>query len=169
MGIEKIRQASIMKQRQSLPLEAKKIMSIKRIREWYDYYNGDVYVAWSGGRDSTVLVDLVWSIYPDVPVVFSNTGLELKEIKKFVSYVAENGMTSIVNGKRIYRKGKVVRVVPKKNFKRVIEEDGFALVGKKQAKMIRVLQGGMTKEKKHQEEKAMEKQKKKEEKEEKKK
>lgn len=133
-----------MRQRQSLSLFSKRTMSINRIKQWYEHHDGDVYVAWSGGRDSTVLVDLVWSIYPDVPIVFSNTGLELKEIKKFVSWVEKNGLTSIVNGKRIYRKGQVVRVVPKKNFKRVINEDGYALVSKKQSKMIRVLQGGKT-------------------------
>ncbi len=124
-----------MKQRQSLTVEAKVRMTLKRIREWYEFWDGDVYVAFSGGRDSAVLLDLVWSIYPEVPAVFSNTGLELKEIKQFVQNVTDDGLTSIVDGKRIYRKGPVIRVVPKKNFKRVIDEDGYALVSKKASKM----------------------------------
>ena len=135
---------TVFMQRQSLPLEAKVAMTVKRIREWYEAFDGDVYVSFSGGRDSTVLLDLVWSIYPDVPAVFSNTGLELKEIKAFIKSVSETGLTSIVKGRRIYRKGNVIRVIPKKNFKRVIEEDGYALVSKKAAKMIGVLQGGKT-------------------------
>lgn len=135
---------AVMIQRQSLPMEAKVRMTLKRIREWYEAWDGDVYVSFSGGRDSTVLLDLVWSLYPNVPAVFSNTGLELREIKNFVQSVSDNGLTSIVNGKRIFKKGEVVRVVPKKNFKRVIEEDGYALVSKKAAKMIGVLQSGRT-------------------------
>ena len=40
-------------QRQSLSLRAKVAMSERRIREWHDHYQGDVYVAFSGGKDST--------------------------------------------------------------------------------------------------------------------
>lgn len=137
-------QKSVFRQRQSLPLEAKVAMTIKRIKEWIEHWDGDVYLSWSGGRDSTVLLDLIWSIDPSIPAVFSNTGLELREIKQFVKSVSEKGLTSIVNGKRVYRSGQVVRVVPKKNFKRVIDEDGFALVSKKASKMIGVLKSGKT-------------------------
>lgn len=131
-----------LKQRQSLDLESKIQMTKNRIREFYAHYDGDVYVAFSGGKDSHVLLDIVWSIYPNVPAVFSNTGLELKDVKNNVRNVAKNGVTSIVDGRRVYRKGEVVQVAPKKNFKRVIEEDGFALISKKQSKAIRVLKEG---------------------------
>ncbi|TMO75318.1 phosphoadenosine phosphosulfate reductase family protein [Pseudoalteromonas aurantia] len=146
MNIQKL---AVIRQRQSLDLEAKIQMTKKRIREWYEHFDGDVYVAFSGGKDSTVLLDLVWSIYPDVPAVFSNTGLELRDIKDFVRDTAKRGLTSIVNGRRVWRKGEVVQVRPVKNFKQVIEEDGFALVGKKQSKAIRVLQGGKTEKNKN--------------------
>lgn len=131
-------------QRQSLPLISKLQMTKRRIRQWYEHYDGEVYVAFSGGRDSTVLLDIVWSMYPDVPAVHSNTGLELREIKDFVNQVAKQGLTSIIEGKRVYRKGEVIRVVPKKNFKKVIEEDGFALIGKRQSKALRVMKQGST-------------------------
>ena len=58
-------------------------MSQNRIREWYDHWNGDVYISFSGGKDSTVLAHLVHDLYPDVPMVFSNTGLEYPEIQAF--------------------------------------------------------------------------------------
>lgn len=29
-----------------------------RIREWYNYYGGEVYVSFSGGKDSAVLLDI---------------------------------------------------------------------------------------------------------------
>lgn len=135
---------AVMRQRQSLDLDSKIQMTKKRIREWYEHFDGDVYVAFSGGKDSTVLLDLVWSIYPDVPAVFSNTGLELRDIKDFVRGVANHGLTSIVDGKRIWRKGQVIQVKPEKNFKEVIQEDGFALIGKKQSKALRTLKQGDT-------------------------
>ena len=71
-------------QMQSLPLEAKILMAKRRIQEWYDYWDGGVYVSFSGGKDSTVLLHLVRSMYPDVEAVFVNTGLEYPEIQQFV-------------------------------------------------------------------------------------
>jgi 3'-phosphoadenosine 5'-phosphosulfate sulfotransferase (PAPS reductase)/FAD synthetase len=44
-----------LKQMQSLPLEAKIAMTQQRIRQWYEYWEGNVYVSFSGGKDSTVL------------------------------------------------------------------------------------------------------------------
>ena len=66
-----------LEQRQALPLEAKIILSQERIRQWYDYWDGMVYVSVSG-KDSNVLKHLVKTtpgVY-DVPNVFVNTGLE---------------------------------------------------------------------------------------------
>ena len=36
------------------------------------------------GKDSTVLLHLVRSIYPDTPALYIDTGLEYPEIKNFV-------------------------------------------------------------------------------------
>ena len=59
-------------------------MTKRRIRDWYDYWNGEVYVSFSGGKDSTVLLHIVREMYPDVEAVFVNTGLEYPEVQKFV-------------------------------------------------------------------------------------
>lgn len=56
-----------LEQLQALPLRAKVLLSKTRIREWYDHFNGEVCVSFSGGKDSTALLHLVRSIYPDVP------------------------------------------------------------------------------------------------------
>ncbi|MFN1842421.1 hypothetical protein ACK2FW_23185 [Clostridioides difficile] len=39
-----------LKQKQSLPLEAKIILTKRRLREWYEYWEGDIYISFSGGR-----------------------------------------------------------------------------------------------------------------------
>lgn len=109
-----------LKQRQSLPLSVKTSLSLRRIREWYEAHDGKVYVAFSGGKDSTVLLHLVRSIYPDVVAVFSDTGLEYPEIREFVATVSN-----------------VVWVKPTKSFKQVIEQYGYPLIGKSQAMSIR--------------------------------
>lgn len=73
-----------LKMLQSLPLEIKIAKSKLRIDEWVRYMGEEnVYVSFSGGKDSTVLLHLVRSLYPNVPAVFSNTGLEYPELVKF--------------------------------------------------------------------------------------
>lgn len=70
-----------LKQMQSLPLSAKIIMTKQRIKAWYEYWDGNVYVSRSGGKDSDVLGDIVRKMYPDVPHVFCNTGLEFDSVR----------------------------------------------------------------------------------------
>ena len=104
---------------QSWPLERKIQVTQTRIIEWYQRNNGKVYVSFSGGKDSTVLLDLVRRIYPDVPAVFIDTGLEYPELREFVK--------SIPN---------VVWLKPEMNFKRVIKECGYPIISKEVSKMV---------------------------------
>lgn len=76
-----------LKQFQALPLEIKMAKSKLRIREWYEHFGGQVYVSFSGGKDSTALLHLVHSEYPNVPAVFSDTGLEFPEVRDFVKTI----------------------------------------------------------------------------------
>lgn len=108
-----------LRMRQKYSLRAKIDLTKSRIKEWYDHFNGQVYVAFSGGKDSTVLLHIVRSMYPDVPAVYADTGLEYPEIREFVR--------SIPN---------VVWVRPKMGFKEVIEKYGFPLVSKRVAHAI---------------------------------
>ena len=73
-----------LKQKQALPLEAKIIMSRKRIRDWYEHWQGMVYASVSGGLDSAVMYHLIHTQYPDVPGIFVNTTMEFPEIVRFV-------------------------------------------------------------------------------------
>lgn len=72
-----------LKQKQSLPLGAKVSMSQRRIRDWYEYWDGMVYASVSGGIDSTVMFHLIHELYPDVPGIFVNTRMEFPEIVRF--------------------------------------------------------------------------------------
>ncbi|MCK5642702.1 MAG: phosphoadenosine phosphosulfate reductase family protein [Gammaproteobacteria bacterium] len=111
-----------LKKRQAWLLAEKVKWALKQIRIWYDYWDGKVYVAFSGGKDSTVLLHLVRSLYPEVPAVFCNTGLEFPEIVKFVKSV-EN----------------VITLRPEMTFRAVIKKFGWPLVSKRVAKSIRVV------------------------------
>ena len=110
---------------QNLPLNIKIAKSKLRIEEFVRTLGGTdkVYVSFSGGKDSTVLLHLVRSVYPSVEAVYSNTGLEFPEINEFVKSVDN-----------------VTIVRPKKSFKQVIEQEGYPMVSKKTARMIRDLQ-----------------------------
>lgn len=109
----------VMKQRQQLPLESKIAFTKSRIREWYEHWHGDVYVSFSGGKDSTVLVDIVKSMYPDVPAVFCDTGLEYPEVRELAIKKAD------------------VVLKPEMTFKAVLEQHGYPIPSKEQAYFIR--------------------------------
>ena len=72
--------------RQSYPLYMLEHFSDRRIIQWYEAKEGQVYVSFSGGKDSTVLLDKVRRLFPEVPAVFCDTGLEYPEIREFVYY-----------------------------------------------------------------------------------
>lgn len=110
----------ILKTRQGLPLEAKIILSQRRIQEFHEKMFGDTYISFSGGKDSTVLLHLVREIYPDTPAVFVDTGLEYPEIKEFVKTIDN-----------------VTWLRPKMSYKEVLKKYGYPVVSKEVALKIR--------------------------------
>lgn len=109
-----------LKQMQSLPLKAKITMTQQRIRQWYEYWDGLVYVSFSGGKDSTVLKHIVDGMYDDVPSLFVNTGLEYPEIQKFAM-----------------SQKNVVTVRPEMRFDEVIKKYGYPVVSKEISKKVK--------------------------------
>lgn len=103
-----------LRMRQQLPLEIKEQMTGNRVRQWYNYFHGNIYVSFSGGKDSTVLLNLVRKIYPHVPAVFVDTGLEYPEIREFVRTIDN-----------------VIWLKPKMRFDQVIEKYGYPVISKK--------------------------------------
>ena len=110
---------------QSLPLEAKILMTQRRIRDWVDYWHGDVYVSFSGGKDSTVLKHIVDGMYDNIPAVFVNTGLEYPEIQQFVR--------EIKTGKYDCFNSNVEIIRPEMRFDEVIKKHGYPVVSKRVA------------------------------------
>lgn len=103
-----------LKQLQALPLDVKIAKTNQRIKEWVDEFGVDgVYVSFSGGKDSTVLLDLVRRLYPGVEAVYCDTGLEYPEIRDFVKTFTN-----------------VSWVKPEMNFKQVILEYGYPFISK---------------------------------------
>jgi len=74
---------------QALPLDVKIKKTQLRIQEWYEKFDGQVYVAESGGKDSKVLSHIIKNMYPDVPNVFVNTGLEYDSVRKHGKKIAD--------------------------------------------------------------------------------
>lgn len=115
-----------LRQMQSLPLEVKIEMSKRRITEWVTHFGEDgVYISFSGGKDSTVLMHLCRSIYPKLVAVYSDTGLEFPEIREFVK-TFDN----------------VVWVKPKLTFRQVIEKCGYPCISKEQSEWIHRIRHG---------------------------
>ena len=128
-----------LKQMQSLPLEAKIVMTKQRIRQWYDYWDGEVYVSFSGGKDSTVLkhiVDNTPGVY-DVPAVFVNTGLEYPEIQKFVKDVKAGKWDCFNLNVEIVR--------PDIRFDEVLKKYGYPVISKDVAKKIKEARSAIVK------------------------
>ncbi len=103
-----------LKLRQAMPLEDKIRFTERRVHEWVKEFgiNG-TYISFSGGKDSTVLLDIVRNLYPEIEAVFVDTGLEYPEIKKFVK-----------------SKENVTILRPKMMFNQVIEKYGYPIVSK---------------------------------------
>lgn len=111
-------------------LERKIRVTQAKIIEWYIKYDGKVYIGFSGGMDSRVLLDLVRRIYPNVPAVFCDTGLEYPEIREFVK--------TINNVEFIYPLmwNKKERKYERVSFKTVIDTYGYPIISKEQAAFI---------------------------------
>lgn len=113
MEQENIHTKERLKELQALPLERKVQITQSRIIEWYKYYNGQVYVSLSGGKDSTVLLHIARQLFPDIEAVYVDTGLEYPELREFVK--------SIDN---------VTWLKPEMNFRQVLDKYGYPVISK---------------------------------------
>lgn len=91
------------------------------IMEWYAQFDGKVYVSFSGGKDSTVLLHIARNTLgcSDIVGVFDDTGLEYPEIRDFVK-----------------QQDNIIWIKPKKTFYQVIQEYGWPIISKEQSRYI---------------------------------
>lgn len=105
---------------QNYPLELKIMKTKQRIIEWVSYYGLEgVYVSFSGGKDSTVLLTIAREIYPNIKALYIDTGLEYPEVKKFV---------------KTWDNVDIIR--PKMSFKEVLNKYGYPVISKEQSQYI---------------------------------
>ena len=104
---------------QGWSLERKIRVTQTRIMEWYMRYDGQVFISFSGGKDSTVLLDLARRVYPDIPAVYVDTGLEYPELRDFVK-----------------TKDNVIWLRPRYPFTQILEKYGYPIISKEVSDVI---------------------------------
>ena len=114
-----------LKRLQALPLADKVALAKLRIQEWYEHWDGKVCVNYSGGKDSTVLLHLVRELYPEVPAVYLDHGMELDIVRDFICQTPN-----------------VIKVKPEMNFRQVVEKYGWVYPSKAVAKRIEAARRG---------------------------
>ena len=120
--------AEELRQWQALPLNVKVRMTQQRIRDWVHEFGIDgVYVSFSGGKDSTVLLTIARQLYPDIKAAFVDTGLEYPEVREFVRTWDD-----------------VEWLKPKKTFKQVINDYGYPFISKEVSERIYYAQRYLT-------------------------
>lgn len=110
-----------LQQRQQWPLHHKIDHALGTVEAFIARTGKVPYVSFSGGKDSTVLLDMIRRfLKPDIKAVFCNTGNEFPEIVKFVR-----------------RTENVTVIRPEMTVRQVLEKYGFPLISKEQALYIR--------------------------------
>lgn len=106
--------------RQSLPLEVKIEMTKRRIDEFINEFGIDnVYVSFSGGKDSTVLLDIARQVDKNIKGVFLDTWLEYPQLRQFVKQFDNIDI-----------------IKPQKSMKEIITEYGWCFPSKDTAQLI---------------------------------
>lgn len=101
--------------------------AIFRIKREYERTNGQIYLSFSGGKDSTVLAHLIMmaDLPTKIPFVFSNTGIEMDAISRFV---------------REFDYPNIVIVKPKKPFSQIIKQYGKPAISKLKSNALKTYQ-----------------------------
>lgn len=90
-----------------------------------EYGEENFYQSFSGGKDSVVLHHLIDMAVPDnkIPRVYADTGIEYRDIRKFVMDMAETD-------------GRIQIIKPTKNIRRTLEEEGYPFKSKKHSEAL---------------------------------
>lgn len=108
---------SFLKEKQKLPLDVKIAITEEMIKNLIKVHSR-LAVAWSGGKDSTVLLYLVQKFLPNIDVIWVNTGIEFPECVKFVKELKQAWNINLYIAK------------PKITFWQVVDKFGWPMLGK---------------------------------------
>lgn len=119
---------------QSESLHGKVQRSLAKVGQWYAYWKNEVFVAFSGGKDSTVLADICafWCslIGATLYLCYVDTGLEYPEVRKHVTEFAEYL-------RQKYKIEVVLDIIrPKMRFDEVIKQYGYPMISKEVSKCV---------------------------------
>lgn len=113
--------------------------AMHRIEDLYHSTNGECYLSFSGGKDSTVILAIIKmceEIYTipknSIPAVFSNTGLELGATIDFVKWCKESGW---------YENIEIIR--PDKSFDWILKNYGKPIKSKMKSEFLSRYHRGM--------------------------
>ena len=105
---------------QALPLDLKVRLTKQRLREWIRYFGEDgCYLSFSGGKDSSVLLDIAREEYPNMKALFVDTPTQYPELREFVK-TFDN----------------VDIIKPKISFMEVCKKYGFPLISKEVSECV---------------------------------
>lgn len=102
---------------QAMPLGAKIRRSEMLIRQALEHFDDMLYIALSGGKDSCVLADIVWSIDKTIPAIFCDTGNELDSVVAHIGKMINDGLPITI-------------IKPKMTFDEVIKKYGYPVLSK---------------------------------------
>ena len=103
-------------ERQRWTLHQKIDHSLGVIEQFSSHFDGNVFVAFSGGKDSVVMLSLVEMIIPNVQCVFVQTGCEMPDVVRFVCEMQATHNIRMIR--------------PRKTMKQIFRKSGFPLVSK---------------------------------------
>ena len=103
--------------RQAWTLAQKIDHSLGVIEQFNSHFDGQVFVSFSGGKDSCVMLSLVELLLPNVPCMFIMTGCESPSVCRFIRQMKADGHN-------------IEMVRPQKTLRQVFAEYGFPLVSK---------------------------------------
>lgn len=105
-----------LRQYQSMSLKSKIRLSEMRIRQAYDHFDGQMYIAISG-KDSCAGANLVWNMFQKCPAVFVDTGNELESVKE--------------NIYELIKAGRPIEIIkPAGVFWDIVKKDGWPILSK---------------------------------------
>jgi len=114
-----------LKAMQAWSLERKIQVTQAKILQFAEHLQGNAYISFSGGKDSTALLDIARKCYPEMEAVFVDTGLEYPEVRKFA--LSHKNVTAIR---------------PNMGFAEVLQRYGWCYPSKEVARTIKYYRKG---------------------------